>query len=319
MILCAGLGTRLRPLTDERPKPLVPIDHRPLASYAIDQLAHVGVKNLVMNAHHLAEQIDPALRPFAAAHAITVTTLTEQNLLGTGGAIRNALVRVRPEGRAFIVYNGDVLARPDLASAIEHHHQTGAMVTMVLRHHPDADRLGAIEVDDNGRVVRILDEGPCALARVRRCVFTGIYIVDPAIEPWLPESGCVVRHTLRALLAQRITVSGVIDQGPWFDLGTIERYAAVQFALLSMELQWPGRAETPRGVSVAEGVVLGQGVALENAVILGENTVVRGEGSLSRVIAWEGAVVSAPCHDAIVTPRAVVPIPMGKGLLDGPK
>jgi NDP-sugar pyrophosphorylase family protein len=91
LLLCAGLGTRLRPLTEERPKPLVPVLDRPLAAFAIDHLAAAGVRRVVANAHHLAEQIEPALSPLCAARGASLAVLREATLLGTGGAIRNAL------------------------------------------------------------------------------------------------------------------------------------------------------------------------------------------------------------------------------------
>ena len=133
LLLCAGLGTRLRPLTDERPKPLVPVLHRPLAAYALDHLAAAGVRHVVANAHHLAAQLEPALAPHGASHAMDLRVLVEPTLLGTGGAIRNALPHL---GEDFVVFNGDVLSRPDLGAAWERHRALGAKVTMVMNSTP---------------------------------------------------------------------------------------------------------------------------------------------------------------------------------------
>ena len=199
LLLCAGLGTRLRPLTDERPKPLVPVLGRPLAAFALDHLAAAGARRVVANAFHLSEQLEPALAPLCAARSMALTVLVEPSLLGTGGAIRNALPHLDDD---FVVFNGDVLSRPDRARARSTPRSLGARVTMVLRDDPRATELGAIELDAAGRVRRILDEGPPVREPTRRCVFTGVYVVSHAVADDLPTEGCVVRHTLRRLLAR---------------------------------------------------------------------------------------------------------------------
>lgn len=302
MILCAGLGTRLRPLTDERPKPLIPLSGRPLAAHAIDVLADVGVRHLVANAHHLAAQIEPGLRPWAEARGCDLTVSVEPEILGTGGGIRRALPHLG--GGDFVVFNGDVFARPDLARALSHHRATNALLTMVLRDDPDATKLGAIEVTDDGRVVRMLGEGPPPAVPTRRCVFTGIYVVSSRVADDLPAEGCVVRHTLRRLLARGETVSGVVDDGAWFDLGTPERYASVQFAQV--------RAQHG-GAYVSPTARVSPTVRLGGDVYVGDGAVVTGAGALSETIVWDGATVDVPCHRAIVgrTTRAEI-----RGALD---
>lgn len=304
MILCAGLGTRLRPLTDERPKPLVPVLDRPLASYALDALARVGVRHVVANAHHLAEQVEPALRPFTDARGMSLTVLTERTLLGTGGGIRNALPHLG--AGPFIVFNGDVLARPDLARALKVHADRRARMTLLLRDDPRARKLGAIEVTGDHRVVRILSEGPEPAEPTRACVFSGIYVVDPGVADDLPTEGCVVRHTLRRLMARGEPVAGVIDDGPWFDLGTPETYADAQFAMLDGRLQG---FDTPRidgGAHVGDGAVVAEGVTLGPGVCLGRGAKVIGEGQISRAIVWDGATAVAPTSGVVVSPRSVV-------------
>lgn len=304
LVLCAGLGTRLRPLTDERPKPLIPVNDRPLAAHALGRLASVGVRDVVANAFHLATQVEPALRPWADRHAQSLRVLVEPTLLGTGGAIRNALPHL---GDDFVVFNGDVLAAPDLSRAVDHHRRTNALLTLVLRDDPRAARLGAIEVDAEGRVRRILGEGDPPGVPVRACVFTGVYVVSRRVADDLPTEGCVVRHTLRRLLARGDFVGGVVDDGAWHDLGTPERYAEAQFALLRGELQGfpPG---PPGAVWVAPTAVIDPGVHLEGPCIVGENARVHGEGTLSRAIVWPDAALDTPRSNVIVARTARVPI-----------
>ncbi len=226
LLLCAGLGTRLRPLTDVLPKPCVPVLDRPLGAYGLGALAAAGVRDVVANTHHLGDRVVPTLAPWADRLGVGLTRVHESTLLGTGGAIRNALPLLGDGD--FTVFNGDVMAWPDLGAAHAHHRALGARITLVVRDDPRAARLGAIEVDAAGRVRRILGEGPAPAVPVRSCLFTGVYVVSPALRDDLPREGCVVRHTLRALLARGEPVGAVVDAGPWFDLGTHGAYFGVQ-------------------------------------------------------------------------------------------
>jgi mannose-1-phosphate guanylyltransferase len=308
LLLCAGLGTRLRPLTEERPKPLVPVMGRPLASYAMTRLATAGVRHIVANTHHLGEQVLPALAPFAQKLNLALETVHEPELLGTGGAIRNVLSRVGDE--PFYVYNGDILALPDLTAARALHDRLGASFTMVLREDPRAAKLGAIEVDADGRVVRMLDEGAAPDRPVRRCLFTGVYIVSPRIADDLPEKGCIVRHTLRRLLARGETVAGFVDTGLWHDLGTLDAYVDVHRGLLDGAISHP-EIEPPFEARWLDPLVrVGEEVRLGRYLVAGARAELRGRGVVENAIVWDGAVVDAPVRDVIVTGKSVrVPFP----------
>ena len=295
LLLCAGLGTRLRPLSDERPKPLVPVLGRPLADFALAQLADAGVRHVVANAFHLGEQIEPALAPHAAGRGQGLTVLREATLLGTGGAIRNALPHL---GDTFFVFNGDVLARPDLRGALALHRATGAAMTLVLRDDPRAAALGAIDVDASGRVRRILGEGPPAPEAVRACVFTGIYVVSASVADDLPVEGCVVRHTLRRLLARGVTVAGFVDDGPWFDLGTVDRYVEANFALVTGSLRWPGVAVPAGGVLAPEDA---RSSRLLAPVVIGDGAVLAPGVRIERAVVWDGARCDADLEGAVLT------------------
>ena len=267
MLLCAGLGTRLRPLTLERPKPLVPVLGRPLASYALDRLAAAGVRHVVMNSHHLGEQLVPALTGDARRLGLDIEAVHEPTLLGTAGGIRNALPRLGVE--PFLVFNGDVLAAPDIGSARALHDRSGAWLTLVLREDPRAEQLGPIDVDASGRVVRMLNEGPEPRVPYRRCLFTGIYVVSPAIREDLPDQGCMVRDTLRRLLARGATVAGWVDAGPWHDLGTVGSYADANFGLLGGRIAFPGVAPAASGSWLDATVRVGEGVKVGREVVVG--------------------------------------------------
>lgn len=299
MVLCAGLGTRLRPLTDERPKPLVPLLGRPLASYALARLAAAGVRHVVCNTHHLGEQVGPALAPYAQKLNLALDTVHEPVLLGTGGALKNALPKLGNE--PFFVCNGDVLAAPDLGALKALHAKLGARMSLVLRDDPRAEKLGAIDVDDSGRVRRILGEGPEPEGRYRRCVFTGVYLVNADLGDDLPENGCVVRHTMRRLLARGEVIAGLVDNGPWYDLGTIESYVSVHRGLLDGSIVYPGVKAPFEARHVESTARVEPGVKLGRYVSVGAGAVLRGNGALSDSIVWDGATVDAPASRVIVT------------------
>ncbi|MBL8605046.1 MAG: NDP-sugar synthase [Myxococcales bacterium] len=300
LLLAAGLGTRLRPLTDHLPKPLVPLFDRPLAAYALAELKRAGVTHVVANTHHLAATVDPALRPWAERLGLTFDTRFEPQLLGTGGALRNVLDAMTDP---FIVYNGDVLATPDLAGALALHRASDAELTMVLREDPRAARLGAIEVNARGEVLRILGEGETPREPVKSCLFTGIYVVSKRLSGLLPAEGCVVRHTVRRLLSSGRRVAGFVDPGLWHDLGTHAAYAEVHRAALDGALA-PLRGYAAEN-ALAAGVTAPAGVSLSGCV-LGAGVRVEGAGALRGVIAWPGVTVRAPLENAIVGPFGVV-------------
>jgi NDP-sugar pyrophosphorylase family protein len=171
---------------------------------------------------------------------------------------------------------------------------------MILREDPAADALGAIEVTDDGRVVRILGEGPINDRPTRKCMFTGVYVLSADIREDLPDNGCIVRHSLRRWLARGDRVSAIVDDNPWFDLGTIPSYASVTFGLLDGSIDFPGEFAAPTRSRVGAATVAA-GARIGAYCDVGDGAVVDGEGALQRVIAWPGARVTAPAEGVIVT------------------
>jgi NDP-sugar pyrophosphorylase family protein len=287
-------------LTLERPKPLVPLLGRPLAAYALDRLALAGVRSVVANTFHLGEQVQPTLAPFASALGMSLASVQETVLLGTGGGIRNALPLLGRD--PFVVFNGDVLAAPEIARALELHVRSGARTTMVLREDPSADKLGAIEVDGDGRVRRILGEGAAAVEPVRKCMFTGVYVLSPDVREDLPENGCIVRHSIRRWLARGDRVSAIVDDGPWFDLGTIAEYARVTFGLLDGSIAFPGQRAREGACAVDRATAtVGEGVTLGRHVVVSEGAKLSGHGSIDHAIVWNDATLEAPASNVIAT------------------
>lgn len=293
MVLAAGLGTRLRPLTDELPKPAVPVLNRPLAAFTFDHLARHGVRNLGLNTHHLPMQLRAALEPEVPS-GIASLFVHEPEILGTGGGIRHVWGALG-EPDPFLVLNGDVLFEPDLVGALAHHMALGAVATMVLREVPDADRYGAVEIDAAGQVRRLLGLPTATGQALRKLMFTGVHILSARALGSLPERGCVVRQGYRSWLDAGQVVAGFVDANPWLELGTPADYANAQLGLIARRdaagasdslIHATSRVDAKANVV---GSILGAGSHLEGAV------------KVERAIVWPGAHVTRDVRDAIVT------------------
>jgi NDP-sugar pyrophosphorylase family protein len=223
VVLAAGLGTRLRPLSLELPKPAWPLFEVPLAAHVLRRLALAGVEEAIVNLHHLPELLQDALEPWIP-EGQRVSWSPEQQILGTGGALL-PWRRLLAEG-AFFLVNGDTFQELDLAAMAGRHRATGAVATLALRG-AAAGTAAPIEVDAEGRIVRFLGARAPGTGPGSPCDFTGVHVLDPAILPHLPDRP----HCINADVHQRLVAAGAPLHGflppPgdfWSDLGTPGRY-----------------------------------------------------------------------------------------------
>lgn len=295
-MLAAGLGTRLRPLTDELPKPAVPVLNRPLAAFALEHLARSGIDTIALNTHHLHTRLREVLEP-AVPVGVRSVFVHEPEILGTGGGIKNVW-RALGEPDPFVVMNGDVLFEPNLEAAFKLHQELGAIATMVLRSAPDADRYGAVETDPHGQVRRLLGV-PQEAAGLRKTMFTGVHLLSARAIESLPERGCVVRQGYRAWLDAGQVIAGFVDESLWLELGTPADYAAAQFAALQ-GAGWPVTGIN-RDASLIDGRASIDPRACLRGCVIGAGCVVEGAVTLDGVIAWPGARVDYDATNLIVT------------------
>lgn len=208
MLLAAGLGTRLWPLTDLRPKPIVPVANKPLAAFAMEHLARSGVTRIVANTHPQPERVEFVLKAACPA-TVSLAFSREPTLLGTGGGLRKARPMFDDPTMPVIVMNGDTLFAPDLRRPMAEHSSRGAVATMILRRTADPAQFGAIGLDDTGWVRTLL--GTPSSAAVDELMFTGVHILAPEAFDAMPESGCVIRSAYRRWVDMGAPVLGVID------------------------------------------------------------------------------------------------------------
>lgn len=287
MILAAGLGTRLQPLTDELPKPIVPLGNAPLLVQIERHLAAAGIDRVVVNTHHKAESFEQL-----TGHLPLPTSFChEPRILGTAGGVANARGRF-PPGEAALLWNGDIYADIDVAAlgrALVS--SPGASAAWAVAPRPKGQ--GTVGLDRQGQVVRVRD------ARVGVEVaggdFLGVQWLAPDIIEQLPDEGCMVGDVLKPMLERGRPIVTVEHAGPWDDIGTPAAY-------LRANLRWL-RAQG-QAAAIGEGATFG-GAQLDE-VILGEGARIDGEGALQRCVLWPGAVATPPLSDAIVTTSGVI-------------
>jgi mannose-1-phosphate guanylyltransferase len=226
-ILGAGLGTRLRPLTEHLPKPVLPIGGRPVITYVMDHLRKAGVDRFVVNTHHCPEAYLEAF-PEGQWHGVPILFRHEPVLLETGGGLKN-IEDLLTEDEAIFCYNGDVIADLPLAELVEAHEAARPDVTLALR--SNGSPLN-VAINERGEI--------CDMRRmlgnpgVQSCLFTGIYAVERAfvhrLEPGRIES--VVPVLVRRIMEDQSAIRGIIiDQGEWYDIGSVQAYERLKQAM----------------------------------------------------------------------------------------
>ena len=282
MVLAAGLGTRLRPYSLQRPKPLFPVLDTPLLTHTLTQLRRSGAEGIVVNAHHLREQIKAMLHGQEDVHV-----QMEEMELGTGGGLR--LAQSHFGATPFLAVNGDIVHDLDLAAAYGSHCLSGAEVTMVLH---DCPRFNNVRVNDEGRIQGF--SGPAGEGE-RLLTFTGVQVINPAVLSLIPVGVFYnIIDCYEALLKNGGTIQAlVVSDHFWTDMGTPADYLELHEDIL-LRGRLPGFSSS-HGASpfyLAKDAVLGAGVTLQDWVAIGHGAIIGEGASLSRVVVWDGARVA---------------------------
>ena len=278
-VLGAGLGTRLRPLTERRPKPLIPVANRPLITYAFDHLLGSGVEKLIVNTHWRAESYH-AFFPDASYRGAPLVFREERpEILETAGGIWN--VRDLLGEEPFLVYNGDILCDLPLDPAVRAHFSCGNEVTMILR-----SQGGPLQVAFDAERGRVTDIGGRVDSSAGpRFLFTGIYVVNPGFIRRIPpgEKLGVVPIFCDMIRAGAPLGGIVIDDGEWRDLGARGQYLEAHAALaLAGGAPWidPSARISPTA-------------KIRGATAVGPGAQVGEHASLCDSIVWEGAEIAS--------------------------
>ncbi|MDQ6734642.1 MAG: nucleotidyltransferase family protein [Nitrospirota bacterium] len=226
MILAAGLGTRLRPLTNTIPKPLLPVGSTPLIVWNLLLLRRHGIRDVIVNLHHLGHLIEKELGD-GSTWGMRISYSKEPTILGTGGGLRQAEEFF--EGEPFLVMNGDTMCELDVGALCRYHERQNPLATMVVREDPDVDGWGVLELDAEQRIIRINGRGRTHDGPVVRRMFAGVHIVHPRLLSTVPlgrESSIIDAYVRE--IEHGESVYGYSLHGYWSDVGTPQRYAEAQ-------------------------------------------------------------------------------------------
>jgi NDP-sugar pyrophosphorylase family protein len=275
MILAAGLGTRMRPLTLDRAKPVLPVLNRPLLHWTLEMLAAHGVREAMINLHYLPRTVRAAVGD-GRAFGIKVAYSYEREILGTGGGPRKVRRWIGDE--PLLLLNGDVVFDFDLSALRRRHDRSRAAATLALIPNPDPRRYSRVITGPDGHVRAL-----AGLPRPRRgtvSMFTGVHILDPALLDRLPPGPSdTVRDLYAPLIAEGRPPLGMRMRGPWYDLGSPSLYLASHQSLLASrfrgarrglvihpEARVDPRARVVRSV-VGKGAVIAGGAEVRGSVL----------------------------------------------------
>jgi len=315
MILCAGLGTRLRPLTERWPKPALPFLGQPLLRYHLAVLKAAGVSAVGINTHHLPEVMTDTARAECERARLPLHVVHEPVIQGTGGGIRG-LKHFLKDG-PFVVFNGDILFALELGEVIAAHKASGAAATMVLLPMPEGEKYAAVELDEAGAVRRIAGHGPGG-GKLSPWHFSGVHVMSPQVFDFMSPSGeeDINRNVYLRMIQQGLQVRGHVVSGYWSDLGTPSRYLATQRDLLFGQVPTapfegaspltPERRGTGNfwltggahvygavaGPALFDGCQVEAGAQIGSAVYAGTGAVIGRGARLNRVAVMEGTRVS---------------------------
>jgi mannose-1-phosphate guanylyltransferase len=283
-VLAAGLGTRLRPLTDEVPKPLIPIFQKPLVTFALDHLIGVGVNRFIINTHRHPELFQNffGAREYAG---FPVTLVHEPDLLETGGGIKN--VEIHLGSKPFLTYSGDILTDVELQPVIDEHFRSGNDVTLALRH---TGLAAAVALRDQ-RVVDISNRYGVA----GNFDFANIAVWSPAIFQRIPPHKKISFIPIIAdWISQGAKIGGVImDDGKWFNISSRAEYLEVHRTILRENWKPDFVKTRPWPERKASSAKIDSSAQLRGCTVVGRKCRIGAEAILEDTILWPDAEIAS--------------------------
>lgn len=309
--MAAGLGTRLRPLTYEVPKPLVPVANRPVMEHLLRLLGSQGFGEAIANLHWFGDAIERRIGDGSAC-GVELTYRQEETLLGTAGGVRGVADFLTADGGTFVVLAGDALTDIDLQSLVAAHERYGGVATLAVKRVADVTELGVIVTDRDGRV-QGFQEKPAADEALSDLVNCMMYAFRPEVFDYFPDEPVIdfARDVFPALLAHDVPFHVYPFEEYWNDVGSIPEYlrgnldavaGSVSVDVDGEVLEGSGDEEAPAGmpggwelsgrVLVHPTAEIGAGARFDGAAAVGPGAVV---GAGARI------------KDSVLLPRAEVP------------
>jgi mannose-1-phosphate guanylyltransferase / phosphomannomutase len=320
VVMAGGEGSRLRPLTLERPKPMLPVVNRPLLGHILYLLKMHGISDVVATLQYLPAQIQDFFGDGKSLE-MNVEYVIEETPLGTAGSVKHAEAFLS-ETEPFLVISGDALTDFDLTALIRFHRERQALVTIALYHVPDPLEYGVISVDPNGRIAQFLEK-PSWREVISDTVNTGIYVVQPEVLARIPTGRPVdwSQDIFPAMLARADALYGYVSGGYWCDIGTLAEYRRASADLLSGVLNlgelgdhigggiWTGGpvsiapdAQLFGPVYLGEEVQIKAGVVVNGPAVIRDYTILDNRARIDRSIIWRNCYIGerSEIHGAVV-------------------
>jgi len=307
LILAGGKGTRLRPLTINTPKPVVPVANAPFLLYQLDLMRSAGISEIILSLSYQPRKIEDLLKD-GSDYGVWIRYAVEGSPLGTGGAFKNAEEHIDSTA---VVFNGDVLTDIDLESVIAYHRERKAVATIVLTPVENPSAYGLVETNADGWIQRFIEKpGPDEITC--NTINAGIYVLEPSVLKYMPkgEPYSFERGLFPTLLEQKELVLAFVFDKYWIDIGTPQKYLEVHQDILSKKFASArvgknalDRSALPAGVMVDDKSIIDQdvtireGVRIENSVI-GRNCKIDSGVHIRNSVIWPANTIDPDVHIA---------------------
>ena len=314
LILAAGFGTRLQPLTNKLPKPLFPVLNQPILEHILHFLSSQGIKEIAINLHHRPEKIIDYFGN-GKDFGVALHYSKEEEILGTAGGIKKLQSFFQDE--TFLVINSDVFADINLNDVLKFHKEKKSKLTLVVRQDPNMEKYKSIQRVEEGRIVHFLGTGIKNSDPVTQVMFTGIQIMEPDIFSRIPKDKfCgTTEDVFPAMIQDELPVYGFLHNGYWIDMGTRETYIQAQVDALDGKLSLKTfSSRNPEGPLVVPPVYIGknceisQDAQLGPYAVLGDGCRIRSGAVVENSILWTGVTAGNNCsvQNSIVDERVVI-------------
>ncbi|HLO50625.1 MAG TPA: sugar phosphate nucleotidyltransferase, partial [Kamptonema sp.] len=313
VLMAGGSGTRLRPLTCDLPKPMVPFLNRPIAEHIINLLRRHNITEIIATLHYLPDVMREHFSDGSDFGVQMTYAVEEDQPLGTAGCVKNIAELL---DRTFLVISGDSITDFDLTAAIKFHHSMKSKATLILTRVPDPMEFGVVITDENYRIRRFLEK-PSTSEVFSDTVNTGTYILEPEVLNYLPlnEECDFSKDLFPLLLEKNEPMFGYVANGYWCDVGQLDIYREAQYDALhgKVKLEYPYYEQKP-GLWVGQNTFIDESAIVETPAIIGsncrigprvkieagsaigDNVTVGPDANLKRPIIWNGAIIGEDVH-----------------------
>ncbi|MGE5655842.1 MAG: sugar phosphate nucleotidyltransferase [Actinomycetota bacterium] len=313
VLMAGGSGTRLRPLTCDLPKPMVPVLNRPIAEHIINLLKRHRITEIIATLHYLPDVMREYFQDGSDFGVQMTYAVEEDQPLGTAGCVKNIAELL---DQTFLVISGDSITDFDLSAALKFHRSKQSKATLILTRVPDPMEFGVVITDENYRIRRFLEK-PSTSEVFSDTVNTGTYILEPEVLDYLPafQESDFSKDLFPLLLEKDEPMYGYVAEGYWCDVGQLDIYREAQYDALRHRVKldfayeevkpglWIGQntfidetAKIEMPALIGHNCWIGPRVQIDAGTIIGDNVTVGADANLKRPILWNGAIVGEDVH-----------------------